>query len=168
MPNDRDGPAYAQAMARAAHWPVWLCLPLLSQDVGMARWRTFGDKGMTPICDKIINEVAGMRCTLDEGHDGGCEFRPTEPYIRFATTPLPPFPFRTPWQPIETAPRDGADIVVGCGPRRDPLYGIAHWGNNAQGWRIWFTGKVAAWPTHWMPLPPLPHEPTECRSLDGI
>lgn len=60
------------------------------------------------------------------------------------------------WQPIETAPKDGTDIVVGCGPWHDPLYGIACWDGALEGWQIWFTDKVVDWPSHWMPLPPSP------------
>jgi hypothetical protein len=66
------------------------------------------------------------------------------------------------WQPIETAPKDGTDIVVTCGPENDPMYGVAYWDKNA--WRLWWsdtaTGKSRphTWPTLWLPLPPLPEQ----------
>jgi hypothetical protein len=60
------------------------------------------------------------------------------------------------WRPIETAPKDGTDILVYCGPASDPIWGIACWDEGA--WRLWNDAEWRRhdWPTHWMPLPPLP------------
>jgi len=55
----------------------------------------------------------------------------------------------TEWQPIETAPRDGTEIIA-FDPRADldPVFLVHyeeyHWYD--RGGRIWM-------PTHWMPLP---------------
>lgn len=77
------------------------------------------------------------------------------------------------WQPIETAPKDGTDIIVYCGPSCDPMYGIAHWseavdavyaeGQSAEtkqemtraGWVMWWQADAMKhqWPTHWRPIP---------------
>jgi hypothetical protein len=78
------------------------------------------------------------------------------------------------WQPIDTAPKDGTDILVWCGPSGDPLWGIAHWSEaidpayfandpegaakNRDGWMMWHQHDIHThdWPTHWTPLPPPP------------
>ncbi|MXO72855.1 DUF551 domain-containing protein [Altererythrobacter buctensis] len=64
------------------------------------------------------------------------------------------------WQPIETAPKDGAPIIVGCLVK--PMYDEepafwAYWNPN-QGGEIWQRGYYCGdEPTHWMPLPPPPN-----------
>lgn len=65
------------------------------------------------------------------------------------------------WQPIETAPKDGTDVLLYCGPPDDPLLGVGYWtgGEDEQpGWYLWPTAApfAAPWPTHWAPLPPFP------------
>lgn len=65
------------------------------------------------------------------------------------------------WQPIETAPKDGTNIIItdGCG-----CYSVVSWANY---WAIWlFPGYGDSdnefyYPTHWMPLP----EPPEVVAL---
>lgn len=61
------------------------------------------------------------------------------------------------WQPIETAPKDGA-CILGCiaGLAR-PVSEVFWWGN---GWRAWDGVYVSpiSYPTHWMPLPAAPTE----------
>lgn len=52
------------------------------------------------------------------------------------------------WQPIETAPRDGARILVSDGKSVTEGY----W---RRGW--WIPATIL--PTHWMPLPPPPQTP---------
>lgn len=73
------------------------------------------------------------------------------------------------WQPIETAPRDGTNILIYV-PRAAEAGDMAtvHW--HARGWHAsdgaWVStyGEVghdewyASDPTHWMPLPPPPGE----------
>ncbi len=64
------------------------------------------------------------------------------------------------WMPIETAPKDGASILVHCG---GDLQAVCYWSTS-----LWVS-KGGAWiyeecrsdtvelePTHWQPLPPLP------------
>jgi len=64
------------------------------------------------------------------------------------------------WHPIETAPKDGTQILAYA---RDEYginyYGVAEWAEA----RDWMPRSVAGWfwtyairPTHWMPLPDPP------------
>lgn len=60
------------------------------------------------------------------------------------------------WQPIETAPDDGCDILLGG------AYINGHWDVQIGFWAA--HRKPDGWPivgengpTHWMPLPPPPH-----------
>lgn len=59
------------------------------------------------------------------------------------------------WQPIETAPRDGTDIIVhrpGCKPNAYiPLVGTDYFKRGQ-----WMQSNGATQPTHWMPLPKPP------------
>lgn len=58
------------------------------------------------------------------------------------------------WRPIETAPKDGTDILVDA---PDIVCGctIVHWKH--PGWRLTYDGKLfqpsARQPTRWLPLP---------------
>lgn len=65
------------------------------------------------------------------------------------------------WQPIETAPKDGSEGLVGCWVYADEKRRIRRWSC----WYIDFNGGDLGcdgeWgdePTHWMPLPPPPPE----------
>ena len=63
------------------------------------------------------------------------------------------------WRDIATAPRDGDDILVCCGPDSDPMFGVASWHDDSDGggWQMWWSGtEKHTWPEFWMPLPPLP------------
>lgn len=56
------------------------------------------------------------------------------------------------WQPIETAPMDGREVLVcNLGCVRVGFRDIARGGV----WSLW-PGREAARPTHWMPLPAAP------------
>lgn len=62
------------------------------------------------------------------------------------------------WQPIETAPKDGAEILCVARGDRD-YYGVAQWAERDPD----FPRSIAGWfwpyairPTHWMPLPSPP------------
>lgn len=68
----------------------------------------------------------------------------------------------TAWQPIETAPKDGSDVLLFYAE----VYGqthqviIGHW--NPRGFWVWQHRAVRGYsyePTHWMPLPPAPVSP---------
>ena len=66
------------------------------------------------------------------------------------------------WQPIETAPKDGTDVLVWDGEVRT----LSHWGKSAHvplyGWlALVFADPcdlnlLRDQPTHWMPLPEPP------------
>lgn len=89
------------------------------------------------------------------------------------------------WQPIETAPRDGTDIILGApaqeyqGKPTDPRSTVGHWTTEDEcqvdigdcggdcrcreyeyvepHWMSWDGGFTEENPpTHWMPLPPPP------------
>lgn len=64
----------------------------------------------------------------------------------------------TGWHPIETAPKDGTEILAYAHKGRD-FFGVAQWAEKAD----WNPRSVAGWfwpyairPTHWMPLPASP------------
>lgn len=64
------------------------------------------------------------------------------------------------WQPIETAPRDGAIILVGFS--KSETLAIAYWEDG-----FWFDDAddcayIGSGPTHWMPLPAPPGKDTLC------
>lgn len=70
---------------------------------------------------------------------------------------------KTDWQPIETAPKDGAEILLFEQTVSGPFYRVGYWeesgqnvhnGNEEEGWSLadeGYTGCIE--PTHWMPLP---------------
>jgi hypothetical protein len=60
------------------------------------------------------------------------------------------------WQPIETAPRDGMEILLFArGQHNDDYMSMGQWSEQSKDW-FW---SFAIRPTHWMPLPdqPIPH-----------
>jgi Protein of unknown function (DUF551) len=57
------------------------------------------------------------------------------------------------WQPIETAPRDGTEILLFARGQHDDVYrGVGQWSEHSNSW-FW---SFAIRPTHWMPLPEPP------------
>ena len=59
------------------------------------------------------------------------------------------------WQPIETAPKDGTNILVVCGDYREMT--VAYYINSKNKLkRGWFSGYVPLHPTQWIPLPEFP------------
>lgn len=72
------------------------------------------------------------------------------------------------WQPIETAPKDGTDILIYSKGNMAVVWWAREWDGeeipeSEQAWYVW-DGKDALYgarrdlqnPTHWMPLPPAP------------
>jgi len=59
------------------------------------------------------------------------------------------------WQPIETAPRDGSDMLITNG--REVVVAFFDEREEYRGFN-WCAGDhfPTPWPTHWMPLPDLP------------
>ena len=60
----------------------------------------------------------------------------------------------TGWQPIETAPKDGSDILI-WQPKEDEQF-VVYWDDVEDGWRFSPRHVLADEPTHWMPLPAPP------------
>lgn len=64
------------------------------------------------------------------------------------------------WQPIETAPKDGTEIIIYCTDTK-PCMGAfvadMGWCAPARFPGSWI--DLPDHPTHWMPLPPPPHSP---------
>jgi hypothetical protein len=57
------------------------------------------------------------------------------------------------WQPIDTAPRDGTEILLFArGHHSDDYRGVGQWSEQSNKW-FW---SFAIRPTHWMPLPEPP------------
>lgn len=75
-----------------------------------------------------------------------------------------------PWQPIETAPKDGSDILLFCLSLQKLQTGsgngwfqVGYWGCNVMDEEGWTEVRDLAplIPTHWCPLtPPTLHEET--------
>jgi hypothetical protein len=59
------------------------------------------------------------------------------------------------WQPIETAPKDGTEVLAVYKSIHSSWYGVAVWGEPKRGSGKWFW-DYAPQPTHWMHLPPPP------------
>lgn len=55
------------------------------------------------------------------------------------------------WQPIDTAPRDGTEIVVYTADL--DAMGVAWWEHGQ-----WTVGESGWEPTHWIPVPPPPRK----------
>lgn len=76
------------------------------------------------------------------------------------------------WKPIDTAPKDGSDILVCQSPDQDwegeGMLAVVNWEPDADmfkdgkpGFAMWWKGDEgyccrADWATHWMPIPELP------------
>ena len=61
------------------------------------------------------------------------------------------------WQPIETAPKDGAYVLLYVGAICDD-YAVAYWDGTCwnMGSQEYEGGPEFGAPTHWMPLPEAP------------
>lgn len=57
------------------------------------------------------------------------------------------------WQPIETAPRDGSDVLIGGYYPNGVWFVSMGWFSEDRGY--WSGHKIDP-PTHWMPLPQPP------------
>lgn len=59
------------------------------------------------------------------------------------------------WLPIETAPKDGTQILTVCGNSCS----VREWGEGEDDIFAWQPRIRGHFPTHWMPLPPPPNSP---------
>ena len=65
------------------------------------------------------------------------------------------------WQPIETAPKDGVEVILWNGFQKCCV--ICFWHDVVGRWYVPSKGAYGGWlgkdiATHWMPLPPAPEE----------
>lgn len=63
------------------------------------------------------------------------------------------------WQPIETAPRDGTEILIafGCGDGDVPPPLVCAWDDKVSGWLlVGLEVEITTAASHWMPLPAPP------------
>ena len=58
------------------------------------------------------------------------------------------------WQPIETAPKDGTNILVWC-PERNRVY-LVYWDEFADDWFAFTDRWISKVVSHWMPVPKPP------------
>lgn len=58
------------------------------------------------------------------------------------------------WQPIETAPKDGADILTYSRHHMS----VRYWGEGEDGEMAWQPRIRGEFPTHWIPLPAPPSD----------
>ena len=78
-------------------------------------------------------------------------------WFKFARAALAAMPPRevTGWQPIETAPKDETDILLGFANHLRPAVVCGWFGD----WTEYDSTNVCkGTPTHWMPLPPAPED----------
>lgn len=76
----------------------------------------------------------------------------------------------TKWQTIETAPKDGSEILAISTAHKGPLILAWRHYNGCWGWRDWdWDLHLASNVTHWMPLPepPLTPDPRQRESTGG-
>lgn len=59
------------------------------------------------------------------------------------------------WQPIETSPKDGTNILT-CDQRSGNNMSVRYWGEGDDGGMAWQPRIRGMFPTHWMPLPDAP------------
>lgn len=61
------------------------------------------------------------------------------------------------WRSIETAPRDGTEVLANAAGLG---HVVAYWDDGESQWGTGLGYLDSNAPTHWMPLPPLPHQPS--------
>lgn len=64
------------------------------------------------------------------------------------------------WKSIETAPRDGSQVLVFCDASDIPISG-GYWYKKEKCWICGGYMRKQFPPTHWMPLPPAPGQQNE-------
>ena len=79
------------------------------------------------------------------------------------------------WKPIETAPKDGSEILT-CNMRQGGIMRLIYWYRTAGQWREKGNVIVCLQDTHWMPLPKKPNAERQrpegyaersCSAFDG-
>ena len=69
------------------------------------------------------------------------------------------------WRPIETAPKDGTQIIIAVADADDEFEpGWAFWSERFNNWMIPTTARgYEMYPTHWMPMPEPPLKSREAK-----
>jgi hypothetical protein len=112
-----------------------------------------------PRPDLTAADWAAMRATIEHEerattHWDGCWMTHRNCRTLLALDALARLREAQTWQPIETAPKDGTEVLAWRGGRR----GIVRWHENSSYWDEWHrpTAHCRVEPTHWMPLPRTP------------
>lgn len=59
----------------------------------------------------------------------------------------------SPWRSMDSAPKDGRDVLLWCPNGMTPSTHVGYWDDGVE---LWMVGDDDIWPTHWMPLPAAP------------
>jgi len=133
-PERRSSGKYVNGQIQG-NWLAWqarahLAQPAQAVDAGAIReviddLRTWHDEGTDSMADSLTRALSGEKAGPVDG-----------------------------WQPIETAPKDGEDILATDGTAML----VTYWYGASTGWLYRYTDHgVDGWsPTHWMPLPASP------------
>jgi len=71
------------------------------------------------------------------------------------------------WEPIQTAPKDGTEILAAdFDGRHDTSFNVVWWFMN--GWTVNAPGDNYASPTHWMQIPPLTQLPLKSHPSKAV
>lgn len=127
--------------------------------------RRICDMGETVVADDSRNDPA---VGLSSAHDGDRPRAPQSEPLAESGVAVPRAPR---WEPIETAPKDGTEVLVASPGRHhqpaDRSYVAAARYHDGEGWYEVNNDPTDIWggplyPTHWMPLP-LPPSPSQDR-----
>jgi len=65
------------------------------------------------------------------------------------------------WQPIETAPKDGTEVLIFVSSFMHPAFIVSAFWDDGLWWDIHDHGYNPDYVNHWMPLPPAPDRGVE-------
>ena len=111
--------------------------------------------------DGLVTQCADQRDTEMTAKSGDRDWPGSAPYraVQLCEFEAPPQATEPAWRPIETAPKDGSEILLA---HPDGSMVVGWWRENGLHGRAsgWSDGDDFAmeWPSHWMPLPAAPEE----------
>ena len=115
--------------------------------------------------DGLVTQCADQRDAEMTAKSGNRDWPGSAPYraVQLCEFEAPPQATEPAWRPIETAPKDGSEILLA---HPDGSMVVGWWREDRTrgkvcGWSDgWSDGDDFAmtWPTHWMPLPAAPEE----------